>query len=67
MYVSVYVYVYVYVYITRNASAGAPLGLSGVLATQAPEVVEAYAPFFTDVRVEAQDGDWVLITGVRNA
>ena len=39
---------------TRNASAGAPLGLSGVLATQAPEVVEAYTPFFTDVRVEEQ-------------
>ena len=25
-----------------------------MLATQAPEVVEAYTPFFTDVRVEEQ-------------
>mmetsp|Transcript_14780 Transcript_14780/g.35686 ORF Transcript_14780/g.35686 Transcript_14780/m.35686 type:complete len:167 (+) Transcript_14780:23-523(+) len=53
--------------IASLARAGAPLGLSGVLATQAPEVVAAYTPYFNDVIVEEQDGDWVLITGVRKA
>ncbi len=41
------------------------MGLSGILSAQAAEVAAAYAPFFEGVQVEQQEGDWVLLTGVR--
>jgi ribosomal protein L11 methyltransferase len=46
-------------------SPGGEIGLSGVLATQAESVVEAYQEFFEDVKVAGEDGGWVLITGKR--
>ncbi len=42
------------------------MGLSGILHTQAAQVVEAYTALFDAVQVERQEGEWVLITGVRN-
>lgn len=46
-------------------SPGGEIGLSGVLATHAESVVEAYGEFFHDVKVAGDDGGWVLITGKR--
>jgi ribosomal protein L11 methyltransferase len=43
---------------------GGRLALSGILAAQADEVIEAYQPWAA-MRVAARDGDWVLVTGER--
>jgi ribosomal protein L11 methyltransferase len=44
---------------------GGRLALSGLLATQAPAVMAAYAPHFGDLAVRTQ-GEWALVEGVRN-
>jgi len=44
---------------------GAPLGLSGILAWQGEDVVEAYSELFDDVKVEKEKGGWILVTGTR--
>ena len=46
------------------AGQGARLALSGVLESQAAEVVRAYAPHF-DMTIEAREESWALICGVR--
>jgi ribosomal protein L11 methyltransferase len=45
-------------------SPGAVLGLSGILETQAPEVIEAYSPWFDDFEVKTEES-WALITAKR--
>ncbi len=47
----------------HTAPAGR-IALSGVLATQAAEVLAAYAPWF-DIAVDGTDGDWVCLAGTR--
>jgi len=47
-----------------QAQRGAGLGLSGPLASQAEEVLRAYAVLF-DMRITAREEDWVLLSGVR--
>jgi ribosomal protein L11 methyltransferase len=44
---------------------GAHIGLSGIMASQSDMILEAYATFFDDVRVEQELTGWVLITGKR--
>ena len=51
--------------IASLVKSGGEIGLSGVLATQAESVVEAYSEFFEDVAVAGEEGGWVLITGKR--
>jgi len=46
---------------------GAPLGLSGIMTSQASMVEEAYIEYFDDLKVEKDLGGWVLITGKRKA
>lgn len=46
-------------------SPGGEIGLSGILATKAESVVEAYNEFFEDVKVAGEENGWVLITGRR--
>ena len=46
------------------ATPGAALGLSGILAEQAPAVVTAYSLYFEDFKV-TQEGDWALVTARR--
>jgi ribosomal protein L11 methylase PrmA len=46
-------------------SPGGEIGLSGILATQSNSVVEAYGEYFEDVKVAAEEGGWVLVTGKR--
>ena len=43
---------------------GGRVALSGILETQAQEVVAAYAPWFA-MGVGDSDGDWVLLEGLR--
>ena len=43
---------------------GGRIALSGILATQADQVMVAYAPHFAELRVSTA-GEWALITGVR--
>jgi len=45
--------------------SGGKIGLSGVLASQAQSVVEAYNEFFNDVKVADEEKGWVLISGTR--
>ena len=45
---------------------GGSIALSGILAMQADDVVDAYAAWF-DMRLEARDDGWVLLAGVRRA
>jgi ribosomal protein L11 methyltransferase len=44
---------------------GAHIGLSGIMTSQSDMILEAYATFFDDVRVEQELAGWVLITGKR--
>lgn len=44
---------------------GGELVLSGILAGQAAEVIEAYAPWF-GLAIADREEDWVLLTGVRS-
>ena len=46
------------------AEQGAGIALSGVLASQAEEVLRAYTARF-DMAVTAREDDWVLLSGVR--
>jgi len=50
--------------LARHAHAGAPVALSGILATQAEEVAAAYRPFLDEVQVEQRE-DWVIVHGRR--
>ena len=47
-----------------HAEEGAGIALSGVLASQADEVLRAYVALF-DMGVTAREDDWVLLSGVR--
>src|SRR5205823_6794022 len=47
-----------------HAEPGAAIALSGLLASQADEVVSAYATMF-DMGVTAREDGWVLLSGVR--
>lgn len=44
---------------------GAPIGLSGIMSSQASMVEEAYIEYFDDIKVEKQLANWVMITGTR--
>lgn len=44
---------------------GGQLGLSGIMSSQADMILEAYAPFFDNVKVEKVAGIWILVTGTR--
>jgi ribosomal protein L11 methyltransferase len=46
---------------------GGNIALSGILDFQAQTVLDRYAPFFEDLRVDASEGEWVLVTGRRRA
>jgi ribosomal protein L11 methyltransferase len=50
--------------LAARAKPRARLALSGVLESQAPSVVRAYAAFF-ETKVSAVEDDWALIEGVR--
>lgn len=43
------------------------LGLSGIMSSQSEMILEAYSPYFDDIRVEQDLGGWVLVTGTRNS
>ncbi len=43
---------------------GGRVCLSGVLTTQTPDVLEAYAPFFEDMTVREENG-WAVVAGTR--
>ena len=45
-----------------RASEGGSIALSGILASQADDVMAAYAPWL-DMSVWRRDGDWVLLSG----
>lgn len=51
--------------IGKLVKSGGEIGLSGILAAQGENVVEAYTEFFDDVKVAAEEGGWVLVTGKR--
>jgi ribosomal protein L11 methyltransferase len=51
--------------ISALVKSGGEIGLSGILSTQADNIVMAYDEFFDDVKVAAEEGGWVLITGKR--
>ena len=44
---------------------GAKLGLSGILAWQGEDVVDAYSEYFDNVKIEKEKGGWVLVSGTR--
>lgn len=48
----------------HSARPAGRIALSGILKTQAEEVMAAYAPWFA-MRVADSDGDWVLLEGLR--
>ncbi len=48
-----------------HTGQGGRIALSGILETQAQEVMAAYAPWFA-LRVSASEGGWVLLEGLRS-
>lgn len=50
--------------LAAHAERGAGIALSGVLGSQADEVLQAYGARF-DIGVTAREDDWVLLSGVR--
>jgi ribosomal protein L11 methyltransferase len=50
--------------LAQCAEHGARIALSGVLASQADEVLGAYAAQF-EMAVTGREDDWVLLSGVR--
>jgi ribosomal protein L11 methyltransferase len=50
--------------LARAARAGGRIALSGILAPQADDVLEAYAPWFNIARWREAEG-WVLLAGER--
>jgi ribosomal protein L11 methyltransferase len=52
--------------LASRARAGGRIALSGILASQASGVADAYARWFA-MSVWQHDGDWVLLSGTRNA
>lgn len=51
-------------YLSNAVRLGGRIALSGILATQADEVVRAYAPWIA-LSVAARDEDWVCLSGLR--
>jgi ribosomal protein L11 methyltransferase len=51
--------------LARLTRPGGRIALSGILVEQADAVLEAYAPKFTMMRADTDEG-WVLLTGRRN-
>ena len=51
--------------LAHHVKVGGSIVLSGILANQAEEVVEAYAPYF-NLNPITQKEDWIRIDGVRN-
>jgi ribosomal protein L11 methyltransferase len=49
--------------ITAHTQPGGSIALSGILQEQAGSVIDAYAPW-TALEITAEDGGWVLLTGV---
>lgn len=52
-------------YLANAVRPGGKLALSGILAGQADEVIQAYAPWLT-LAVAARDEDWVCLSGLRS-
>jgi len=52
--------------LAARTEAGGAIALSGILQTQAADVLAAYAPYFEDLTVTARE-DWVRIDGRRRA
>jgi ribosomal protein L11 methyltransferase len=50
--------------IAAHTRPGGRIALSGILATQAGDVIAAYAPYAA-MKVEGAEGDWVLLAGRR--
>jgi len=50
--------------LARRAAAGSTIALSGILSSQAPEVANAYAPWF-DMTVSDCMASWALVEGRR--
>lgn len=51
--------------LAAHCRSGGRIALSGILESQADEVIAAYAPWFTISRWRTSEG-WVLLAGVRN-
>jgi ribosomal protein L11 methyltransferase len=52
--------------LAARTSVGGRIALSGILASQATEVADAYARWFA-TSVWQRDGEWVLVSGTRRA
>jgi ribosomal protein L11 methyltransferase len=52
--------------LAARTSVGGRIALSGILASQVPDVADAYARWFA-TSVWQRDGEWVLVSGTRKA
>lgn len=51
--------------LSSYTKSGGVIGLSGIVNKQAETVIKVYDEYFSDMKVENIEGDWVLITGKR--
>ena len=49
----------------HRTKSGGKIALSGVVSEQGQNVVDEYAKFFSDVKIEDVEDGWVLITGIK--
>jgi ribosomal protein L11 methyltransferase len=52
--------------IAKRTKAGGSLAMSGLVLQQADAVINAYRPFFNDLKVQEEEESWIVITGTRN-
>lgn len=52
--------------ISKRTAAGGNLAMSGLVSQQADAVINAYRPYFNDLKVQEEEEGWILITGSRN-
>jgi ribosomal protein L11 methyltransferase len=52
--------------LAARTCAGGRIALSGILAFQAEDVLQAYRPWF-DIALDSRDEDWVCLAGIRRS
>ena len=49
--------------LASHTKPGGRIALSGLVTQQAQTVIDAYSRHFSDVRIEAEEDGWALVTG----
>lgn len=51
--------------LARHTKVGGRIAMSGLVSQQSARVIEEFEPYFDELMVEAEEEDWVVVTGRR--